>query len=77
MAKEPKSLVIAETAGVLIATHMESASPNEGILFEETMTVVFTQLTPDRSKENKAYDSDKLDQHPINERGIVLILQHR
>ena len=70
-------MAIADAAGFPVAAHVESASPHEVKLVEETIDSGFTQNTPDRNIGDKAYDSDKLDEQLNEERGIELIAPHR
>ena len=44
---------------------------------EPTVDRCFTPYAPDRLIGDKAYDSDKLDQRLLNERGIELVAPHR
>jgi transposase len=70
-------MAIADTSGLPVAAHVESASPHEVKLVEATIDSSFTQYAPDKLIGDKAYDSDKLDQQLSEERGIELISPHR
>jgi transposase len=70
-------MAIADAAGLPIAAHVESASPHEIKLVEATIDSCFTQYAPDKLIGDKAYDSDKLDEQLLDERGIEMIAPHR
>jgi transposase len=70
-------MAIADAAGFPVAAHVESASPHEVRLVEETIDSGFTQYAPDRLIGDKAYDSDKLDKQLSENRGIELIAPHK
>jgi transposase len=70
-------MAIADTAGIPIAAHIESASPHEVKLVEATIDSGFTKYAPDRIIGDKAYDSDGLDDRLSDERGIEMIAPHR
>lgn len=55
---------------------MESASPAEVTLVEETLNATWTDKEPERLIGDKAYDSDKLDAR-MQERGIDMIAPNR
>ncbi len=59
------------------AAHIESASPHEVKLVEETIDSCFTEYAPDKIIGDKAYDSDALDQKLLEERDIEMIAPHR
>jgi transposase len=67
---------IADSAGLPVAVHIESASPNEVRLVESTLDRRFTQAQPERLIGDKAYDSDSLDEK-MRERGIEMIAPNR
>jgi len=75
--KGTKIMAIADAAGFPVSAHIESASPHEVKLVEETIDSSFTQYAPDRIIGDKAYDSDGLDERLMNERGIEMIAPHR
>ena len=70
-------MAIADTAGLPVAAHVESASPHELKLVEATIDSGFTEYAPDKLIGDKAYDSDKLDQELSDDRGIELIAPHK
>jgi len=70
-------MAIADTSGLPVAAHVESASPHEVKLVEATIDKGFTEYVPDKIIGDKAYDSDKLDQQLSEERGIEMIAPHR
>jgi transposase len=70
-------MAIADAAGLPVAAHVESASPHEVKLVEDTIDNSFTQYAPNKLIGDKAYDSDKLDEQLLNERGVEMIAPHR
>ncbi len=70
-------MAIADVSGFPVAAHIESASPHEVRLVEDTVDSSFTPYAPDMIIGDKAYDSDKLDQSLAEERGIELIAPHK
>lgn len=70
-------MAIADASGLPVATHAESASPHEVTLVEDTIDSSFTQYAPDTLIGDKAYDSDKLDDQLIYNRGVEMIAPHR
>ena len=70
-------MAIADTAGIPVAAHIESASPHEVKLVEATIDSSFTQYAPNCIIGDKAYDSDELDERLSNERGVEMIAPHR
>ena len=75
--KGTKVMAIADGAGLPIAIWIESASPHEVRLVEETLDRKFIPDDPARLIGDKAYDSDGLDTKLRTERGVVLIAPHR
>jgi transposase len=69
-------MAIADSAGLPVAVHIESASPNEVRLVEQTLDRLFTQAQPEKLIGDKAYDSDSLDEK-MRERGIEMIAPNR
>ena len=69
-------MAIADRTGLPIAVHIESASPNEVRLVEETLDRRFLEAQPDRLIGDKAYDSDGLDEK-LRKRGIEMIAPNR
>ena len=63
-------MAIADAAGFPVSAHIDSASPHEVKLVEQTIDSGFTQYAPDRIIGDKAYDSDGLDERLLDERGI-------
>jgi len=70
-------MAIADAAGLPVAAHVESASPHEVKLVEDTIDSSFTEYAPDKLVGDKAYDSDKLDAQLLDERGVEMISPHR
>jgi len=70
-------MAIADTSGIPVAAHIESASPHEVKLVEATIDSGFTEYAPDKLVEDKAYDSDKLDEQLLKERGVEMVAPHR
>lgn len=70
-------MAIADASGIPVAAHIESASPHEVKLVEETIDSCFTEYAPDKIIGDKAYDSDALDQKLLDERDIEMIAPHR
>jgi len=56
---------------------VESASPHEVRLVGATIDSGFTRYAPDKLVGDKAYDSDKLDNQLLDERGVEMIAPHR
>lgn len=55
---------------------MQSASPHESQLVEEVLSQSFLDQLPGRLIGDKAYDSDRLDRHLLENYGIELIAPH-
>ncbi len=70
-------MAIADASGLPVAAHVESASPHEVKLVEDTIDCSFTQYAPDKLIGDKAYDSDKLDDQLLDERNVEMIAPHR
>ena len=70
-------MAIADAAGLPVAAHVESVSPHEVKLAQETLDNGFTGETPEKLIGDKAYDSDQLDCQLIDERGVEMIAPHR
>jgi transposase len=70
-------MAIADTSGLPVAAHIESASPHEVKLVEATIDSGFTQYAPNKLIGDKAYDSDKLDQRLLDERNVEMVAPHR
>lgn len=69
-------MAIADGASLPIAIHVESASPHEVTLVEETLEARFVHEQPEHLIGDKAYDSDPLDA-TLAEEGIAMIAPHR
>ena len=70
-------MAIADASGLPVAAHVESASPHEVKLVEDTIDRSFTQYAPDKLIGDKAYDSDPLDDRLLEDRGVEMIAPHR
>ena len=70
-------MAIADAAGLPVAAHVESASPHEVKLVEDTIDSSFTEYAPGKLIGDKAYDSDKLDDQLFENRGVEIIAPHR
>jgi transposase len=70
-------MAIADASGLPVAAHIESASPHEVRLVEDTVDSCFTEHAPDKLIGDKAYDSDQLDEELEESRGVELIAPHR
>jgi len=70
-------MAIADASGFPVAAHVESASPHEVKLVEETIDSGFTQYAPNKLIGDKAYDSDGLDQRLLEERNVEMVAPHR
>jgi transposase len=70
-------MAIADASGFPVAAHIESASPHEVKLVEETIDSGFTEYAPDKLVGDKAYDSDDLDQRLLDERKVEMVAPHR
>jgi transposase len=69
-------MAIGDRHGLPVAIHVASASPHEVTLVDATLDGRFLPDLPDRLIGDKAYDSDRLDEHLMNEYGIELIAPH-
>ena len=70
-------MAIADASGFPVAAHIESASPHEVKLVEETIDSGFTEYAPNKLIGDKAYDSDDLDQRLLADRNIEMVAPHR
>ncbi|WP_200907056.1 IS5 family transposase [Desulfatitalea tepidiphila] len=75
--KGTKIMAIADAAGLPVAAFVESASPHEVKLVEDTIDSSFTQYAPDKLIGDKSYDSDKHNDQLLDERGVEMIAPHR
>ena len=69
-------MAVADGAGLPLAVCIESASPHETKLVEETLDDRFIDEQPERLIGDRAYDSDGLDR-TLEERGIEMIAPNR
>ena len=69
-------MAITDSSGLPIAVHIESASPNEVRLVEETLDRRFVDPQPKRLIGDKAYDSHGLDEK-LGKRGVEMIAPNR
>jgi transposase len=70
-------MAVTDGAGLPVAVHVVSASPNEVTLVEATLDRAHTDQLPSRLIGDKAYDSDGLDERLRDEREVELIAPHR
>ena len=70
-------MAIATAASVPLAITVDSASPHESKLVDETLAGSFLDKLPERLIGDKAYDSDPLDRHLEEEYGIEMIAPNR
>jgi transposase len=70
-------MAIKDASGVPIAAHVESASPHEVKLVEQTIGSGFIEYAPYRLIGDKAYDGDGLDMKLLFQRGVEIIAPHR
>jgi transposase len=78
--KGTKLMAISDNVGLPISIHIASASPHEVTLAEATLSKCFVTANekPERLiGEDKAYDSDPLDERLAIEYGIEMISPHR
>jgi len=75
--KGTKIMAIATAASVPLAITVDSASPHESKLVDETLAGSFLDKLPERLIGDKAYDSDPLDRHLEEEYGIEMIAPNR
>ena len=75
--KGTKIMAIAAVTSLPLAINVDSASPHESKLVEETLAGSFLDELPARLIGDKAYDSDPLDQHLKQNYGIELIAPQR
>jgi len=75
--KGSKIMVMGDAAGLPVAAFVASASPHESTLVEETLEASWSDSEPGKLIGDKAYDSDKLDQKLMEERGTELIAPNR
>ena len=69
-------MAIADSSGLPVAVHIESASPNEVRLVQATLDRRFLETQPEKLIGDKAYDSDGLDEQ-LSAQGIEMIAPNR
>lgn len=74
--KGTKIMAIVEGNGLPIALHVESASPHEVTLVQDTLDATFGFDLPEYLIGDKGYDSDKLDRQLV-EQGVEMIAPNR
>ena len=74
--KGTKIMAMADRAGLPIAIYLESASPHEVTLVEDTLDKRFIEEMPERLIGDKAYDSDPRDER-LQIQGIEMIAPHK
>lgn len=70
-------MAVADGAGLPVAVGIESASPHEVTLVEQTLDARLVAGHPQRLIGDKAYDSDRLDETLRAKRGVEMIAPHR
>jgi transposase len=75
--KGTKIMAIAAGNSVPLAVTIDSASPHESKLVDETLAGRFRDELPEKLMGDKAYDSDPLDRHLDEEYGIEMIAPNR
>ncbi len=75
--KGTKIMAVATVTSVPLAVTVDSASPHESKLVDETLAGSFLDQLPERLIGDKAYDSDSLDRHLEQEYGIEMIAPNR
>jgi transposase len=74
--KGTKIMAVTDAGGTILSIAVESASPNEVTLVEQTLEERFTEALPEKLIGDKAYDSDSLDER-LKEIGVEMIAPHR
>lgn len=74
--KGTKIVAVADGHSLPLTVSVQSASPHESQLVEEVLAQSFLNTLPARLIGDKAYDSDRLDQHLWQRYGIELIAPH-
>jgi transposase len=75
--KGTKIMGLTDAFGLPIAVDATSASPHEVTLVDDTLDACFLKDVPDKITGDRAYDSDKLDEHLAKERGVEMIAPHK
>ena len=70
-------MAVSDASGFPVAAHIESASPHEVKLVEDTLDQSFIKKPLQKLIGDKAYDSDGLDQKLMEDSGIDMIAPHR
>ncbi|EMM70419.1 transposase, IS4 family [Leptospira weilii str. 2006001855] len=70
-------MAIGDSQGLPIAFCTENASPHEVTLVEQTLENLFIEENPKRMIGDKAYDSDGLDGHILQQYETKIIAPHR
>jgi transposase len=66
-------MAVADRHGLPVAVGIASATPNEVTLVEDTLDQSFLNELPERLIGDRAYDSNKLDQRLLEQRGVIMI----
>lgn len=74
--KGTKIMAVADRSGLPIALHIESASPHEVTLVEDTLATTFLGDLPERLIGDRVYDTDRLDE-VLRDGGVEMIAPHR
>jgi transposase len=74
--KGTKIMAIADRHDLLVAVHVESATPHEVTLVKATLAQTLVRKRPERLVGDAAYESDQLDAE-LAQRGVELIAPHR
>ncbi len=69
-------MAVTDAGGVVLSVLLQSASPHEVTLVEQTLEERFVDDVPERLIGDKAYDSDALDER-LAEKGVELIAPHK
>jgi transposase len=69
-------MAISDGHGLPVAIHVASASPHEVKLVDATLAARFLKELPQRLIGDRAYDSDRLDDHLATKYDIELIAPH-
>ena len=75
--KGTKIMAVSERSGLPVAVHIDSASPAECKLVENTVKESLVELDGTFLIADKAYDSDPLDQFMEEEYGISIVSPHK
>lgn len=69
-------MAITDAGGIVLSIKIQSASPHEITLVQETLEGRFVEALPEKLIGDKAYDSDALDRR-LAQQGIEFIAPHR